>query len=65
ASGLRNKDISVKLGIALRTVECHRANAFRKLGCRRAGDAKILLRTIGAETDPGTGDADADSADAG
>lgn len=65
ASGLRNKDISLKLGIALRTVECHRANAFRKLGCRRAADAKILLQTIGAETDPDAGDAAADSSDAG
>lgn len=36
AEGLSNKEIGVRLGIGHRTVEFHRAEAYRKLGVRNA-----------------------------
>ena len=33
ATGLSNKEIGSELRIAVKTVEAHKANAMRKLGC--------------------------------
>lgn len=38
-AGNLNKQIAAKLGIAIRTVEVHRAHAREKLGARTAAEA--------------------------
>ncbi|UXH79227.1 LuxR C-terminal-related transcriptional regulator [Roseateles amylovorans] len=43
ASGKLNKQVADELGIAIRTVEVHRARAFTKLGLRSAAELATLL----------------------
>ena len=43
AEGLRNRDIGRKLDISYRTVEVHRANAFKKIGAKNISEALHLL----------------------
>ena len=43
AKGLLNKQIAYELGISVRTVEMHRANAMQRLGCKSFADFLRLL----------------------
>lgn len=43
AAGKLNKQVADELGIAIRTVEVHRARAFTKLGLRSAAELATLL----------------------
>lgn len=43
AAGKLNKQVADELGIAIRTVEVHRARAFMKLGLRSAAELATLL----------------------
>jgi FixJ family two-component response regulator len=43
AEGLRNTEIGRKLEISARTVEVHRANAYKKIGARNISEALHLL----------------------
>lgn len=43
AQGLTNSDIAVRLAIAVRTVEVHRAGALRKLGVKAPADVAAIL----------------------
>lgn len=43
AGGLTNKKIGRELNISHRTVEIHRANAFRKLGTNAHGSTKLSV----------------------
>ncbi|HEU0202307.1 MAG TPA: helix-turn-helix transcriptional regulator, partial [Burkholderiaceae bacterium] len=48
ASGMLNKLIADKLGVSMRTVEAHRANALEKLGVRTAAElARLVARRAG------------------
>lgn len=49
AAGKLNKLIADELGIAVRTVEVHRARVFAKLGVRSAAEVATLLARHGAE----------------
>jgi two-component system response regulator DctR len=51
ASGMLNKVIADKLGVSMRTVEAHRANALDKLGVRTAAElARLVARRTDAKT---------------
>ena len=52
ASGMMNKVIADDLGVAMRTVEVHRARALAKLGVRSAAEAAALLVQLGPEAWP-------------
>jgi DNA-binding NarL/FixJ family response regulator len=43
ASGARNKDIANTLGIAEKTVKCHRQNIYKKLGVSTPAGIRKLL----------------------
>ena len=45
-SGLTNRQIAERLGIAVRTVEFHRAGSMRKLGCHSAAELKAKLSLV-------------------
>ncbi len=53
AAGKLNKVIADELGIAIRTVEVHRARVFAKLGVRSAAEVATLLARHGAGSTPG------------
>ena len=46
-SGVSKMEIAERLGIALRTVEVHRAGALKKIGTRDPSAIKRLLETAG------------------
>ncbi len=48
AAGLVSREIAERLGIALRTVEVHRAGALKKIGTHDPSAIKRLLETAGA-----------------
>ena len=47
AAGLVSREIAERLGIALRTVEVHRAGALKKIGTHDPSAIKRLLETAG------------------
>ena len=46
ARGLLNREVAARLGISERTVEGHRASAFRKLGVRTVSDLVLFLEQL-------------------
>ena len=46
AAGKLNKQVADELGIAIRTVEVHRARAFLKMGLRSAAELAALLERL-------------------
>lgn len=55
ANGLLNKEVSSKLGIAIKTVEKHRANAMRKLGIKRTAQLVTMVTLAGMNNEERTG----------
>lgn len=49
ALGLTNREAAERSGIALRTMEVHRANILRKLGVKTPEDIRRLLEMAAAE----------------
>ncbi len=46
AKGQRNRDVAERLGLSVRTVEAHRANAFRKLGIKTVAELSSLMHLL-------------------
>lgn len=44
--GKLNREIAARLGISVRTVETHRAGAFRKLGVKTTAELTTLISTV-------------------
>ncbi|MBO9686862.1 response regulator transcription factor [Roseateles chitosanitabidus] len=53
AAGKLNKQVADELGIAIRTVEVHRARAFTKLGLRSAAELATLLERFELKREKG------------
>jgi FixJ family two-component response regulator len=51
ATGLMNKQIAAKLGIAEITVKIHRGNATRKMGAKSLQELIKMVETLGISTD--------------
>lgn len=46
AKGQRNRDVAERLGLSVRTVEAHRASAFRKLGIKTVAELSSLMHLL-------------------
>jgi two-component system, LuxR family, response regulator DctR len=64
-AGKLNKVIADELGIAMRTVEVHRARVFEKMGVRSAVELSQALATLGDEAARGITGAESDAGASG
>lgn len=51
-AGVQNKVVGHRLGISVRTVEMHRANALGKIGLKSIAEVMALMRAAGLPTAP-------------
>ena len=51
ATGLMNKQIAAKMGIAEITVKIHRGNAIRKMGAKSLAELMKMIQTLGISVD--------------